>query len=97
MNLYEEGLLQAWRNWETVDAFFLMCQRVRSHTRLVAIEGILAFSAGVIVGNESVAVVAIRHYPRPSFLCEAASTYVLKSSHNAILPLSKLKDFQHLI
>jgi hypothetical protein len=97
MNLYEEGLLQAWRNWETVDAFFLMCQRVRSHTRLVAIEGVLAFSAGVIVGNESVAVVAIRHYPWPSLLSEAASTYVLQSSHDTVLPLSKLKDFQHLI
>jgi hypothetical protein len=41
--------------------------------------------------------VAIRHYPWPSLLSEAASTYVLQSSHNAVLPLSKLKDFQHLI
>jgi len=97
MDLNKEGLLQAWRDRQTFDTFFLMCQRVGSYTRLVAIEGILAFSAGVIVGNESIAVVAICHDSRPSLLCEAASTYVLQSGHDAILPLSKLKDFQHLI
>jgi hypothetical protein len=70
---------------------------VGSHTRLVAIEGVLAFSTGVIVWNEGIAVVAIRHDPRPGLLCEAAPTYVLQSSHDAVLPLSKLKDFQHLI
>ncbi len=74
-----------------------MSQRVGSHTRLVAIEGVLAFSTGVIVGNESIAVVAIRNDSRPCLLCEAASTYVLQSSHNAVFPLSELKHFQHLV
>ena len=74
-----------------------MCQRVSPHTGLVAIESVLAFSTGVIVGNESIAVVAVRNDSRSCLLCEAASTNVLQSSHNAVLPLSELKHFQHLI
>ena len=97
MDLNKEGLLQAWCYRETVYAFFLMCQRVGSHTRLVAIEGVLALRTGVIVGYEGIAVVAIRYYSWSGLLCQATPTYLLQSRHDAVLSLSKLKNFQHLI
>lgn len=68
-----------------------------SHTRLVAIEGVLALRTCVVIGDEGIAVVAIRYYSWSGLLCQATPAYLLQSRHDAVLPLSKFKNFQHLI